>query len=74
MEAVRINTVHSQAHSMRSASSTKAVEPGHTIQSVKKHANWSLNSDTFVKFYYKPSNQTSSTAAINNPIFSIEKM
>ena len=65
-----INTKDYQAHSVRAASSTKAVELGHSIQEVKKHANWSLNSNTFENFYYKPSSQTSSSTAITNSIFS----
>jgi hypothetical protein len=70
MTAAGINIIHFQAHSMRSASSTKAVELVHTTQSVKKkNANWSLNSDTFEKLYYKLSKQTSSMATINNSIF-----
>ncbi|KAG1045554.1 hypothetical protein G6F43_011250 [Rhizopus delemar] len=64
-----INIKDYQAHSIRAASSTKAVELGHSIQDVKKHANWSLNSNTFENFYYKPSSQTSTSTAINNSIF-----
>lgn len=65
-----IDTSLFQAHSLRAASSTKAVELGNSIQAVKKHANSSLNSDMFEKFYFKPSSQRSSTATINNSIFS----
>jgi hypothetical protein len=65
-----IDTTKFQAHSLRAASSTKAVELGHSIQDVKKHANWSLNSNTFEKYYYKPSSQLSSSTSINNSIFS----
>ncbi|KAG2211363.1 hypothetical protein INT45_005895 [Circinella minor] len=36
-----------QGHSLGAASSAKAVELGHSIQYVKKHANWSLMSDPF---------------------------
>ncbi|KAG1052102.1 hypothetical protein G6F43_005742 [Rhizopus delemar] len=39
MQDAGIDTKHFQAHSIRSASSTKAVELGHSIQDVKKHAN-----------------------------------
>ncbi|KAG1455810.1 hypothetical protein G6F55_006855 [Rhizopus delemar] len=70
MQDAGIDTKHFQAHSIQSASSTKAVELGHSIQDVKKHANWGLNSNTFEKFYYKPSSQVSSSAAINHSIFS----
>ncbi|KAG0752110.1 hypothetical protein G6F33_007267 [Rhizopus arrhizus] len=65
-----IVTTHFQAHSIRSAASTKAVKLGYSIQDVKKHANWSLTSNTFEKFYYKPSSQLSSSSTINNSIFS----
>ncbi|KAG1169999.1 hypothetical protein G6F36_011988 [Rhizopus arrhizus] len=60
MERSGIDTTIYKAHSIRSASSTKAVEKGHSIQAVKKHAGWSLNSNTFERFYYKPTNQDSS--------------
>ncbi|KAG0848661.1 hypothetical protein G6F17_011455 [Rhizopus arrhizus] len=73
MEAAGVDTNAFQAHSIRAASSTKAVELGHQIQDVKKHANWSLNSNTFEKYYYKPSSQASSSTAISNSIFSTEK-
>ncbi|KAG0734302.1 hypothetical protein G6F57_016664 [Rhizopus arrhizus] len=39
MEAAGVDTNAFQAHSIRSASRTKAVELGHKIQAVKKHAN-----------------------------------
>lgn len=57
MESAGIDATHFQAHSISSASSTKAVELGHSIQDIKKYANWCLNSYTFEKFYYKPSSQ-----------------
>ncbi|KAG1043393.1 hypothetical protein G6F43_011661 [Rhizopus delemar] len=43
-----------KAHSLQSATSTKAVILGVPIDQVKDHANWSLNSNTFEKFYYRP--------------------
>jgi hypothetical protein len=46
------------------------VELGHSIKDVKKHANWSLNSNAFEQYYYKPSSQSSSSTAIGNSIFS----
>src|SRR3972149_341629 len=70
MEKAGIDIKDYQAHAIRAASSTKAVELGHSIQDVKKHANWSLNSNTFENFYYKPSSQTSTSTAINNSISS----
>lgn len=41
--------------------STKAVGLGHSIDHVKKRANWSLNSNTFQEFYYKPPSQEASS-------------
>ncbi|KAG2192273.1 hypothetical protein INT47_003862, partial [Mucor saturninus] len=70
MKLAGIDTKAYQAHSVRAAASTKAVELGHSIQDVKKHANWSLNSHTFEDFYYKPSSQTSTSTTITNSIFS----
>jgi integrase len=70
MEKSGIDTTKFKAHSIRAASSTKAVEKGHSIDSVKEHAGWSLNSNTFEKFYYKPTNQESSSTAITYSIFS----
>lgn len=72
MAEAGIDTKEYQAHSIRAASSTKAVELGHSIQEVKKHANWSLNSNTFEKHYFKPSTQPSSSTTINNSVFSTE--
>jgi hypothetical protein len=57
-------------HSIRSASSTKAVERGHTIEEVKEHANWSRNTQTFERFYYKPTTSLSLGSRITNSIFS----
>ncbi|KAI8876654.1 hypothetical protein K501DRAFT_288779 [Backusella circina FSU 941] len=37
---------------------------------LKKHANWSLHSNTFENFYYKPRHQDHSSTAINHSIFS----
>ncbi|KAG1449690.1 hypothetical protein G6F55_010052 [Rhizopus delemar] len=39
-----------KAHSLRSATSTKAVMLGVPIDQVKDHANWSLNSNTFERY------------------------
>jgi hypothetical protein len=38
VEGSGVNTTIYKAHSIRSASSTKAVEKGHSIQAVKEHA------------------------------------
>jgi site-specific recombinase XerD len=52
-----IDTSIYKAHSLRSASSTYAVQQGISIQEVKKDAHWSLSSDTFEQYYYRPANQ-----------------
>jgi hypothetical protein len=64
-----IDTTKYKAHSIQAASGTKAVANGHSIQAVKEHANWSLSTNTFEKFYYKPVTQTSNSTAIANSIF-----
>ncbi|CEP07322.1 hypothetical protein, partial, partial [Parasitella parasitica] len=58
------------AHSIRAASSTKAVQQGVSRDKVKQHANWSLNSNTFEKYYYKPVGQEHDSTIIQNSIFS----
>ncbi|ORE12150.1 hypothetical protein BCV72DRAFT_189559, partial [Rhizopus microsporus var. microsporus] len=45
------------AHSIRAAASTYAVQQGASIQEVKIHANWSLNADTFEKYYLRPASR-----------------
>lgn len=67
-----INIKVYKPHSIRAASSTKAVQQGNAIQKVKFHANWSLNSNTFERYYYKPTAQASSSTQIMNSIFSTE--
>jgi hypothetical protein len=39
MESADIDTTHFQAHSISSASNTKAIELGYSIQDIKKYAN-----------------------------------
>lgn len=70
MEKAGIDITKFQAHSIRAASSTKAVELGHSQRAVKSHAVWSLLTDTFEKYYFKPCSQKSSSTTINNSIFS----
>jgi hypothetical protein len=57
MEEAGIDTNKFTVHSIRSASSTKAVTMGSEIDQVKMHANWSLKSNTFENYYYKPRDQ-----------------
>ncbi|KAG1063729.1 hypothetical protein G6F41_010576 [Rhizopus arrhizus] len=70
MAEAGIDTKTYGPHTIRSASSTKAVQLGHDIQKIKEHANWSLSANTFERFYYKPTYQESASAHINNTIFS----
>ena len=69
MQLSSIDPTQYKAHSICSASSTKAIEKVHSIQTVKEHANWSLNSNSFENFYYKPTAQQSSSTAIATLIF-----
>ncbi|KAG1370665.1 hypothetical protein G6F61_011843 [Rhizopus arrhizus] len=71
MNKAGIDITKYKAHSIRSASSTKAVEKSHSIQTVKQHANWSSNANTFERYYYKPTAQQSSSTSIANSIFSL---
>jgi integrase len=48
-----INTSVFKAHSIRSASSSAAYQHGIKREVIKKHANWSLNTDTFERHYLK---------------------
>lgn len=64
VERSGVNITIYKAHSIRSAASTKAVEKGHSIQAVKEHDGWSLNLNTFERFYYKPIAQDSTSIAI----------
>ncbi|KAG0975580.1 hypothetical protein G6F28_012879 [Rhizopus arrhizus] len=68
MKEAGVNPVF-KAHSIRSASSTKAVMLGTPIDKVKEHANWSLKSNTFEKYYYKPHQRLHQSTAIQNSIF-----
>ncbi|KAG1042029.1 hypothetical protein G6F43_011982 [Rhizopus delemar] len=70
MAQAGVDTTKYKAHSIRSASSTKAVEKGAAIQQVKLHANWNLSSNTFEKHYLKPSTQTNDSTQLVNSIFS----
>ncbi|CEP07154.1 hypothetical protein [Parasitella parasitica] len=58
-----------KAHSIRAASSTKAVKSGISIFNVKNHANWSQGSNTFERYYYKPVAQDHDSTKIQNSIF-----
>ena len=60
-------------HSIRSAASTKAVVNGTTTRKVKDHANWSQDSNTFEKHYYKPPMKVHDSTQVQNSIFTTEK-
>ncbi|KAG1180686.1 hypothetical protein G6F71_000043 [Rhizopus microsporus] len=64
-----ININKFKAHSLRSAASTKAVSLGVTIEQIKLHANWSLSSNTFEDYYYRPRDQHKRGSDIVNTVF-----
>ncbi|KAG0924434.1 hypothetical protein G6F29_013670 [Rhizopus arrhizus] len=70
MKTAGIDTTLYKPHSIRSASSTKAVENGNSIPAVKKHGGWSTNADTLERFYLKPIKSTSSSTIIAQSILS----
>ncbi|KAG2201090.1 hypothetical protein INT47_010842 [Mucor saturninus] len=74
MQEAGIDTKTYKPHSIRAASSTKVIQLGNFIQKVKSHANWSLNSNTFKKYYYKPVAQESLNTRITNSFFSTENI
>jgi hypothetical protein len=57
MERASIDTTKFIAHSIRAAASTRAVQAGIPIQTVKLHAGWSLRTSTFEEVYLKPREQ-----------------
>jgi hypothetical protein len=70
MKAAGINTDIYGPHTLRSASSTKAFQLGTDIQKIKQHAHWSLEANTFERFYLKPPHQQADSTTINESIFS----
>ncbi|KAG1536178.1 hypothetical protein G6F49_013033 [Rhizopus delemar] len=66
MALAGIDTTKYSPHSIRSAASTKAIQLGFEINNVKTHANWSLTSNTFEKYYYKPNHKDKMETAISN--------
>ncbi|CEG82087.1 hypothetical protein RMATCC62417_16210 [Rhizopus microsporus] len=74
MHNAGVDTALYGPHSIRSASSTKAIERGHTIEETKEHANWSRNTQTFERFYYKPSTRASLGSRITDSIFTAENL
>ncbi|CEG80004.1 hypothetical protein RMATCC62417_14401 [Rhizopus microsporus] len=70
MQEAGIDTKVYKAHSLRAAASTWAVMHGHKIEQVKKHANWSSNSDAFEKYYCKLFNKFQESQATSDTFFS----
>ena len=56
-------------HTLTSATSTKAIQNSNTVIDVKMHANWSLDSQTFEKYYLKPTHLESRSAKLLHSIF-----
>ncbi|CEJ01330.1 hypothetical protein RMCBS344292_15362 [Rhizopus microsporus] len=69
MDEAGIGTDRFTVHSIRPASSTKAVTMGSEIDQVKMHANWSLKSNTFENYYYKPHDQHKRGREMANKLF-----
>jgi hypothetical protein len=69
LEASGIDTTKFKAHSTRSAASTKAFLEGVDIKKLKQHANWSLNTDTFEKYCFKPKDQHQTGSSITTSLF-----
>lgn len=70
MQEAGVDTKIYKARSLSAAANTWAVMHGQKIEQVKKHANWSSNSDTFEKYYYKPFNKFQGSQVISNTTFS----
>ncbi|KAI8136438.1 hypothetical protein BJV82DRAFT_527728, partial [Fennellomyces sp. T-0311] len=69
---VKIDTEQYKPHFIRAAAATKAVLQRIPIQTVKLHANWSLRTDTFERYYLRPNRQHQRGAEIETAIFSTE--
>ncbi|CDH56211.1 hypothetical protein RO3G_05861 [Lichtheimia corymbifera JMRC:FSU:9682] len=70
MVEAKIDVEKYPPHSIRAAAATKAVIQGIPIQDVKLHANWSLNTDTMERYYFRPPNQHQRGSHICEAIFS----
>ena len=69
MDEAGADTDRFTVHSIRPASSTKTVTMGSEIDQVKMHANWSLKSNTFENYYYKPHDQHKRGREMANKLF-----
>lgn len=65
-----IDTSLYKTHSVRAAASTAAVLKGKSIQDVKRQAHWSLRSNTFEQYYFRPNDQHIKGAEITETLFS----
>ncbi|KAG1446758.1 hypothetical protein G6F46_012098 [Rhizopus delemar] len=70
MKDAGIDTSIYKTHSIRSASSTKAIESGQLAADVQDHVGWSKKTNTMDKYYYKPTAQKTKSTKIVNSIFS----
>jgi integrase len=57
MERAGIETTKFKGHSIRAAASTRTVQAGVPVQTVKLHAGWSSRTSTFEEVYLKPREQ-----------------
>ena len=70
MQDSGIDTKVYKAHSIRSASSTKAQLQGFSPEEIKRHGNWSLKCTTYEDHYYRPNRQHHQGAALAQAVFS----
>jgi integrase len=68
MAAAGIDTTIFTPHSIRSAASSAAYHKGIEREHIKKHANWSLTSDTFERYYLKNNKLLQSRGLLNTLI------
>lgn len=59
------------SHSIRVAVSTKAIQQDVSVDQVKQLTNWSQTSNTFERYYYKPSQQQHDSTRVQNQLFSL---
>ena len=76
MARAGIDTSVFKAHSTRSASTSKAATSGVAVPDILKLADWSLNTNTFEKFYYKPDEDSEFASLVlkNRPSRKLNKL
>ncbi|CDH61287.1 hypothetical protein RO3G_14881 [Lichtheimia corymbifera JMRC:FSU:9682] len=67
-----VNTKEHTAHSVRSAASTKASARGVSNAHIKDHGHWSHHSDTFERYYLRPSDPHATSRQITTAILDTE--